>query len=178
MPNFTEMYDSLFEGKMDVKFKTDKIKGHSHLGVTDENGNGKTIKVVGAGQTHDHKVVKNEMQPALSHVHKIQDMNEGSTENALGTLKAIIGSLKGRNDATGKDMFKMAVGIKDYYDKEKSFSPDQASWIFKMSKMFKESADMTDAQFKKLMKDIRKKAAELEKLKKQYRDQTGRDLRV
>jgi hypothetical protein len=64
-------------------------------------------------------------------------MIEGSTENAYGTLKAIIGTLKGRNDATGKDMFKMATGMQDYYQKNKSFSPDQAKWIFKMSKMFK-----------------------------------------
>ena len=64
-------------------------------------------------------------------------MDEGATENALGTLKAILKALKGRTDATGKDMFKMGTGMMDYYSKEKSFSPDQAKWIFKMSKMFK-----------------------------------------
>lgn len=104
-----------------------------------------------------------------------------SAEAAFETLKAIIGTLrKQKLGAKGKDMLKMAQGIRDFYGKEKSFSPDQAKWIFNTSTaMFKESAAaMTDAQFKKLMKDIRKKAAEIAALQKQYRAQTGRDLRV
>jgi len=65
---------------------------------------------------------------------------ENSTDNAKKTLEAIIGMLKKNDDPnkTGKEMIKMADGIMDYYKKEKSFSPDQAKWIFNTSKtMFK-----------------------------------------
>jgi hypothetical protein len=59
---------------------------------------------------------------------------ENATENALGTLKAIIGSTKEK----GGDIHKMALGMKKSYDKNKGFSKDQASWIYKTSKsMFK-----------------------------------------
>ena len=64
------------------------------------------------------------------------DLSEGdSTKNALGTLKAILNATK---DDKNNDIFKMATGMKKYYDKEKSFSPDQAKWIWKTSvAMFK-----------------------------------------
>lgn len=56
--------------------------------------------------------------------------------NALGSLKAIIGALE-KGDK-GNDILKMAKGIKKHFDKEKSFSPDQAEWIWKTSTaMFK-----------------------------------------
>ena len=65
-------------------------------------------------------------------------LKENSTDDALGALKAIIKALK---DAEGKDsesMREMADGIMDYYNKEKSFAPKQASWIANTSKaMFK-----------------------------------------
>ena len=61
-----------------------------------------------------------------------EDLDEGSTEDAAGALKAIIGSLKkGDKD---NDMLKMANGIMDYYKKEKSFAPKHAQWIFNTSK--------------------------------------------
>lgn len=110
-----------------------------------------------------------------------------SAEAAFETLKAIIGTLrKQKLDAKGKDMLKMAQGIRDFYGKEKSFSPDQAKWIWKTSvAMFKESAELTevdatmsDKAFKKLIDDIRKKAAELAALQKTHRGQTGKELRV
>jgi len=66
----------------------------------------------------------------------VDQLCEGSTEDAKGALEAIIGSLK-KNDnleKDGKEMLKMAQGIMDYYKKEKSFSPDQAKWIFNTSK--------------------------------------------
>jgi hypothetical protein len=65
-----------------------------------------------------------------------EHMNEDSTDDAKGTLQAIIGSLK-KGDTKNKDtasMLKMANGIMDYYKKEKSFAPDQAKWIFNTSK--------------------------------------------
>lgn len=55
---------------------------------------------------------------------------EGSTENAAKTLDAILGMFAGKHD---NDIYKMGKGIKDYYKKEKSFSPDQAKWIWKTS---------------------------------------------
>ena len=61
-------------------------------------------------------------------------LNEGSTEDAHGTLKAIIGTLKKSDGKDTADMLKMANGIMDYYNKEKSFAPKQAEWIFNTSK--------------------------------------------
>jgi len=62
-------------------------------------------------------------------------MTESSTEDAAKALEAILGSLK---DDTKNDIYKMGKGIMDYYKKNGSFSPDQASWIYKTSKgMFK-----------------------------------------
>ena len=62
-----------------------------------------------------------------------------STKNAKGTLDAIVGTLSKNKDLDkqGKSMLKMGKGMQDWYKKHKSFSPDQAKWIFKMSKMFK-----------------------------------------
>ena len=65
---------------------------------------------------------------------------ETSTEEAKKTLEAIIGTLKKNEnpDDKAKEMLKMANGIMDYYKKEKSFSPDQAKWIYNTStSMFK-----------------------------------------
>ena len=63
-------------------------------------------------------------------------LNENSTDNAKETLKAIIGTLKKREkNGDVKEMLKMANGIMDYFDKKKSFSPEQAKWIFKTSKV-------------------------------------------
>lgn len=59
---------------------------------------------------------------------------EGSTEDALKTLNAIIGTLKKSDGGDSKEMLKMANGIKDYYDKNKSFAPKQAEWIYNTSK--------------------------------------------
>ena len=65
-------------------------------------------------------------------------INENSTDKALGTLKAIIKSLSDTKDKDGLEMLKMAKGINDYYNKEKSFAPEQAKWIYNTSKsMFK-----------------------------------------
>lgn len=66
-------------------------------------------------------------------------INEGSAEDAKGTLDAIVSTLSKNKDldAKGKEMLKMGKGMQDHFKKEGSFSPDQASWIFKMSKMFK-----------------------------------------
>jgi hypothetical protein len=127
--------------------KWSDIQTLAHMETYGEKPGFGSYKVSGIGDNKYSDIHKKQLR-TLAHMENVfknardahkaaAKLTEGSTENALGTLKAIIGSLKGRNDATGKDMFKMAVGIKDYYDKEKSFSPDQASWIFKMSKMFK-----------------------------------------
>ena len=68
----------------------------------------------------------------LETVDESTELDEGSTEDAAGALKAIIGSLeKGDGD---NDMLKMAKGIMDYYKKNKSFAPDQAKWIANTSK--------------------------------------------
>lgn len=72
----------------------------------------------------------------LDCVKEIKRLNEDSTDDAKGTLDAIIGFLKKQDslDKDGEEMLKMANGFKDYFDKEGSFSPKQASWIFKTSK--------------------------------------------
>jgi len=59
---------------------------------------------------------------------------ENSTDNAKKTLDVIIGTLEKSDSDSSKDMLKMAKGMLDYYDKEKSFSPDQAKWIYNTSK--------------------------------------------
>ncbi len=64
-------YREILQEQDDVKFKTDKVKGHSHLGTMDQNGNGKTIKVNGSGKVHVHKVTDGEIQPADGHIHKL-----------------------------------------------------------------------------------------------------------
>ncbi len=70
---------------------------------------------------------------------RINTVLEGSTEDALGTLKAIIGSLEKQDASKDRDeMLKMGKGLMDYYNKEKSFAPKQAEWIANTSKaMFK-----------------------------------------
>lgn len=64
-------------------------------------------------------------------------LNENSTDDAAGTLKAVIGALKKRDelDDKTKEVLKTAEGIMDYYKKEGSFSPGQAKAIFNMSKL-------------------------------------------
>lgn len=63
------------------------------------------------------------------------DLDEGSTEDAEKTLKAIIGFLtKNGEGKDAKEMLTMAKGIMDHKKKEGSFSPDQAKWIFNTSK--------------------------------------------
>lgn len=57
-------------------------------------------------------------------------LDEDSTEDALKTLKAIIGSTKD----SGGDINKMANGMMKSYKKNKGFSKDQAQWIYKTSK--------------------------------------------
>lgn len=57
-------------------------------------------------------------------------LDEDATDKALGTLKAIIGATKD----SGGDVYKMAIGMKKTYDKNKGFSKDQANWIWKTSK--------------------------------------------
>lgn len=63
------------------------------------------------------------------------NINEDSTEDALKSLKAIMGSLK---DDKENEIYKMADGMMKSYNKNKGFSKDQAEWIYKTSKaMFK-----------------------------------------
>jgi len=61
---------------------------------------------------------------------------ESSTDDAAGTLDAIIGAMGKRDadDKTAKDILKMGKEMKAYYKKEGSFSPKQAKWIFNTSK--------------------------------------------
>lgn len=60
-----------------------------------------------------------------------EQLNENSTDDANKTLDAIIGFLKKQDNPSdsGKEMLTMANGIKDFYNKEKSFAPKQAEWI-------------------------------------------------
>lgn len=61
-------------------------------------------------------------------------LDEDATANAKKTLDAIIGSTK----KDGGEVYKMAMGFKKSFEKNKGFSTDQAKWIWKMSKaMFK-----------------------------------------
>lgn len=57
-------------------------------------------------------------------------LDEDATANAKKTLDAIIGSLK---DDKENEMYKMAMGMKKSFEKNKGFSKDQAQWIFKTS---------------------------------------------
>jgi hypothetical protein len=63
-------------------------------------------------------------------------LRENSTDDAKETLDAIIGFLEKQEDPDPKQksMLKMANGMLDYYEKEESFSPDQAKWIYNTSK--------------------------------------------
>jgi len=58
-------------------------------------------------------------------------LDEDSTADALKSLNAIIGALKDKKD---NDIYKMAVSMKDSYDKNKGFSQKQAQWIYNTSK--------------------------------------------
>lgn len=70
-------------------------------------------------------------------------LDEGAAEKAYGTLKAIIGALEKKMTDKKKEYkeggaYKLAIDIKNFYDKEKFFSKGQAQWIYKMSTaMFK-----------------------------------------
>jgi hypothetical protein len=66
-------------------------------------------------------------------------INEGSAEDAKETLDAIVSTLSKNKDLNkeGKEILTMAKGMVKHFNKEKSFSPDQAEWIYKVSKMFK-----------------------------------------
>jgi hypothetical protein len=57
-------------------------------------------------------------------------LEEGSTEDAAGTLRAILGMFKDHHD---NDIYKMGKGIQDYYKREGSFAPKHAKWIWKTS---------------------------------------------
>lgn len=62
-------------------------------------------------------------------------VNEDATADAKKSLDAIIGATK---DDTGNDIYKMAMGMKKTFEKNKGFSKDQANWIYKTSvAMFK-----------------------------------------
>lgn len=62
-------------------------------------------------------------------------LNEDATADAKKSLDAILGSLKGDEK---NDIYKMAMGMKKSYEKNKGFSKDQANWIYKTSvAMFK-----------------------------------------
>jgi len=54
-------------------------------------------------------------------------LDEDSTADALGTLKAILKSSDG-------DVKKMAEGMMKSYEKNKGFSQKQAQWIYNTSK--------------------------------------------
>lgn len=61
-------------------------------------------------------------------------LDEDATANAKKTLDAIIGSLKDSKGQVAASMYKMALGMKKTYEKNKGFSKDQAEWIWKTSK--------------------------------------------
>jgi hypothetical protein len=61
------------------------------------------------------------------------DINEGSKEDAMGALKALISFMeknKQGQDKDSKEIMKMAKGIKSYADKnDGSMTPEQAKWV-------------------------------------------------
>lgn len=67
---------------------------------------------------------------------KMNILDEDDTQNALKTLKAIIGMFKdaGKMKADNNEIYKMAQGMMKSYEKNKGFSKDQANWIYKTSK--------------------------------------------
>ena len=70
----------------------------------------------------------------------LEKINEGSAEDAKGALDAVVATLSKNKDLDkeGKEILKMGKGMQDHFKKEGSFSPDQANWIYKVSKgMFK-----------------------------------------
>ncbi len=70
-----------------------------------------------------------------------KNINENSTQDAKKTLDAILGFLDDKDKLSDKEeeIRDMGIGMMDYYEKEKSFSPDQAKWIYNTSKAFFES---------------------------------------
>ena len=62
-------------------------------------------------------------------------MEKTSTEEAKGALDAIVSTLSKNDDLDkeGKEILTMAKGMQDHFKKEKSFSPAQAKWIYKVS---------------------------------------------
>lgn len=68
-------------------------------------------------------------------------IEEDSTKDAKETLDAILGFLNDKDKLTDKEeeIRDMGVGMMDFYSKKKSFSPDQAKWIYNTSKAFFES---------------------------------------
>lgn len=60
---------------------------------------------------------------------------ESSTTDAAAALDSIIGFLtKAQRNKKGDEMLEMAKGIKSHYEKKRSFSPGQASWIASVSR--------------------------------------------
>jgi hypothetical protein len=59
-------------------------------------------------------------------------LSEDATANAKKTLDAIVGMFKDTDKKN--EIYKMAMGMKKSYEKNKGFSSDQANWIWKTSK--------------------------------------------
>jgi Mg/Co/Ni transporter MgtE len=76
-----------------------------------------------------------ELKLKLKKMLKKKGLKESSTDDAKGTLKAIIGFLKKNGEGKdAKEMLAMGNGMMKHVEKEGSFSPDQAKWIFNTSK--------------------------------------------
>jgi hypothetical protein len=137
-------------GEMENKSKIEDIKNNIELETKDltnlqykkEENDIKIKKLEDQLEKYDDKLesydpIKNEEKSMNWKNYLIE---KTSTEEAKGALDAIVNSLSKNKelDKEGKEILDMAKGMVDYYKKEKSFSPSQAQWIYKVSKgMFK-----------------------------------------
>lgn len=62
----------LNEGKSIIKTRKDKT-GHSHEGIVNADGDGKTINTQGKASPHEHNIKQWLIQPAKGHIHDLED---------------------------------------------------------------------------------------------------------
>lgn len=154
--SFEEMYNSLFrdwdktsedallnidlnevnQGELAMRENGVKILMTALKGIKKMSSKGKNEDI---GRAIDDSILTLE---ALIDEWKEASLNEGSTEDAKGTLDAIVGFINKRK-STGKGsagddvhaaILKMGKGFQDHFKKEGSFSPAQAKWIYNTSK--------------------------------------------
>jgi thioredoxin-like negative regulator of GroEL len=65
-----------------------------------------------------------------------ESINENSTDDAEGALTAILRDTRKSKNDKAKEILKMGNSIFKYFEKNGSFTPGQAKWIYDTSKAF------------------------------------------